>query len=138
MTELKKFHILIAEDDSDDAEIIQESFEKNTFFSKVDIVKNGQELIDFLSSCNGNLPQVILTDINMPIMNGIEAMAKIHANPELGDIACFVYSTTIDPVYKARCIKYGTKGFIIKPFSLQDFNEIPAKILAILNQEYSD
>ncbi len=131
MTLPNKLHILIAEDDIDDAETIFDSFSANPLFSKVDLVSNGKELLDFLENASEK-PDLILTDINMPIVNGIEALEQINEDEVLREIPAFVYSTAINPVYAAQCEALGTKGFLTKPFSLKDFNEIPNKILNIL------
>ncbi|MGK4569231.1 response regulator [Flavobacterium sp. 3HN19-14] len=129
----ESLHIIIAEDDIDDGEIIKESFEKHPAFAKVDVVANGKELLEFLRK-DGSKPDVILTDINMPIINGIEALKEISTHPELRKIAAFAYSTTINPIYEAKCMEFGTKGFLIKPFTLQEFYQIPDKVMAILKQ----
>jgi len=126
-----KLHIIIAEDDIDDGEIIQASFARHPSFLNVDIVKNGKELLDFLKSAK-NIPDIILTDINMPILNGIEALAAIHQDSSLKNIPAFVYSTAINPSYEAKCKELGTKGFLIKPFNLEEFYEIPNRILYML------
>lgn len=131
MTLPNKLHILIAEDDIDDAETIFQCFDTHPLFSKVDLVANGKELLDFLENPTDK-PDVILTDINMPIINGIEALAKINEIPSLREIPAFVYSTAINPVYASQCEALGTKGFLVKPFTLEGFNDIPNKILAIL------
>jgi len=132
MTLLKKLHILIAEDDFDDGEIIEASFDKHTAFVKVDLVKNGLELLEFLK--NNAKPDVILTDINMPILSGIDALKEICNDDTLRGIPAFVYSTAINPIYEAKCMELGTKGFLIKPYSLAEYDEIPNKILQILEQ----
>jgi len=126
-----ELHILIAEDDIDDGEIIEASFARHPSFLNVDIVKNGKELLDFLKSTK-NIPDIILTDINMPILNGIEALAEIHEDSSFRNIPAFVYSTTINPTYEAKCKELGTKGFLIKPFQLEEFYEIPNRILYML------
>jgi len=133
MTQLKDLHIVIAEDDEDDAEIIQQSFEKHTAFIKVDVVNNGKELLSFLKS-NNRKPDVILTDINMPILNGIEALKEISEDLLLSVIPAFVYSTTINPVYEAKSLELNSKGFLIKPYNLQGFDDIPEKIIAFLRE----
>jgi len=134
MTKLRQLHILIAEDDFDDGEIIEASFEKHTAFEKVSLVKNGQELLDFLKKNSSEKPDVILTDINMPILSGIDALKEICGDGDLQHIPAFVYSTAINPIYEARCMELGTKGFLIKPYSLAEYDEIPDKILEILNE----
>ena len=132
MVELKDLHIIIAEDDCEDGEIIEQSFLSHAAFAKVDMVNNGKELLDFLLATPAK-PHVILTDINMPILNGIEALCKICSDPRLASIPSFAYSTTINPVYEAKCLKLGVKGFLIKPFTISGFDEIPVKILEMLN-----
>lgn len=134
MTKLEDLHILIAEDDPDDGEIIQASFSKHSAFGKVEIVANGKELLENLKTDSAK-PDIILTDINMPILSGIEALEAIFDDSVLSQIPAFVYSTSINPVYQVKCMKLGTKGFIIKPFRLKDFDNIPNKILDILRQQ---
>ena len=130
---LNNLSILIAEDDFDDAEIIQESFLNNSHFSKVDVVKNGQELINYLKNCNA-CPHIILTDVNMPIMDGIEALEQISKDPVLSKIPCFVYSTSLNPTYEAKCDELGVKGFIVKPYTLEEFDNIPKEIITLLSK----
>jgi len=131
MTNVKSLHIVIAEDDFDDADIVQQSFESNGNFTKIELVKNGQELLNLLRNCS-SCPDVILTDINMPIMSGIEALREIYKDPALTPIPCFVYSTSINPTYEAQCKELGVKGFFIKPYSFEEFNNIPAVIVEVL------
>jgi CheY-like chemotaxis protein len=63
---LTNLHILIAEDDIDDADLINFSFGKCSYFNRINIVQNGVELLDFLNNNRGDLPGIILTDLNMP------------------------------------------------------------------------
>lgn len=133
MALLENLHIIIAEDDIDDGEIIEQSFLKHPSFNKISIVKNGKELLDFLKS-NNQKPDVILTDINMPIINGIEALAEISDHEELSKIIAFAYSTSINPIYEAKCLQYGVKAFLIKPFVLEEFDEIPHKIITTIDR----
>lgn len=131
MTQLQNLHIIIAEDDIDDGEIIEQSFAKHPAFLKISLVKNGKELLEFLK--NGlEKPDVILTDINMPIINGLEALAEISNDIELSKITAFAYSTSINPIYESKCMQYGVKAFLIKPFVLEEFDEIPHKILDVI------
>jgi CheY-like chemotaxis protein len=130
----RKLHIVIAEDDADDGEIMVDSFRRNGSFSQIDLVRNGVELLDFLNA-NGAMPNIILTDINMPLMSGIEALEEICDDPVLSAIPAFVYSSTLNPIYEAKCMRLGTKGFLIKPLSLQEFDEIPKRIISILETQ---
>jgi len=129
MTKQNNLHIIIAEDDYDDADVICESFNKNPDFTKVSLVANGEELLNYLKNSSNEIPDVILTDINMPILDGIEALQEISNNNLLNKIPCFVYSTSINPAYKEKCDLLGVKGYLIKPYSIEEFDEIPMKII---------
>lgn len=133
MAQLQNLHIIIAEDDIDDSEIIEQSFSKHPSFIKISLVKNGKELLEFLKT-NSQKPDVILTDINMPIINGIEALAEISSDSELNKITAFAYSTSINPIYESKCLQYGVKAFLIKPFVLEEFDQIPHKIINTINR----
>jgi len=132
MPEKYNLHIVIAEDDMDDADVITETFTNNPNFSKVSLVANGEELLNYLKNDQNENPDVILTDINMPIIDGIEALQEILSNDELKNIPCFVYSTSINPSYKEKCDDMGVKAYLIKPYSFEAFAEIPKTILSII------
>jgi len=134
-SDLKNLHVLIAEDDVDDADIITLSFEKCNFFNKVNLVKNGEQLLTFLNDNRNALPDVILTDLNMPKKDGYEAMVDIANDPDFKKIPVFVYSSTINPAYASKCKDLGAKDFLVKPFSLFDFDIIPDQIIKFLKQE---
>lgn len=132
---LDNLHIVIAEDDSDDADVMYETFNKNPNFEKVSIVNNGEELLNYLKNTANPVPDVILTDINMPILDGIEALQQILNDPDLKTIPCFVYSTSINPAYKEKCDVLGVKAYLIKPYSFEAFEEIPKNILTLIEQD---
>lgn len=132
---LNNLHIIIAEDDSDDAEVMYETFNKNPDFVKVSLVNNGEELLNYLKNGSNPVPDVILTDINMPILDGIEALKEILNDTNLKTIPCFVYSTSINPSYKEKCDSLGVKAYLIKPYSFEAFEEIPKNIVSIIAQE---
>jgi len=134
MCKLNKLTIIIAEDDEDDAMIIESSFSGNADFETVKMVKNGNELIEYLKL--NSLPDIILTDINMPIMDGIEALKIIYNSNNLNKIPCFVYSTSINPSYEMLCKNIGVKGYLVKPNNINDFDEIPKEIISILEKEF--
>src|SRR5690349_12318827 len=94
----KPIHILLADDDDDDQFIIKEAIsEFNNEHIKVSSVYDGLQLIDFLSKkgafMNETFPDLILLDINMPIMNGIQALTQIKNNKEFRSIPICMIST---------------------------------------------
>ena len=126
---LKKLHILIAEDDDDDAELVRLSFTKNQQCGQIDLVSNGVELLDYLKLNRANPPHLILTDLNMPKKNGYEALQEIFDDVDFSKIPVFIYSTTINPSYAIKCKAFGARDFIIKPSNLDAFESMPDRIL---------
>lgn len=130
--EKRNINILIAEDDADDADFIIESFGNHEFFQKVEIVKNGKELLEYVMNKEREKPDIILTDINMPLMNGFQALEEISKLKEYSEVLKFVYSTSINPSYKTRYSALDISGWITKPYSFNDFQKIPAQILQVI------
>ena len=122
-------HIVIAEDDEDDAELIHLSFKKSGYFHTIDHVGNGVELLEFLNKTRLTPPHIILTDLNMPKKNGYEALQEISQDQDFCKIPVFVYSTTVNPSYVSRCKELGAKDFLIKPFNLEEIDGMPRRIL---------
>jgi CheY-like chemotaxis protein len=129
MQAFKNLHVLIAEDDADDAFLVLQSFKKHEAFTKINLARNGEELMSYLKDNSHSLPDMILTDINMPIKTGIEALSDIFHNNEFSKIPVFVYSSTINPVYEVKCRELGARGYLVKPFSLEKFDDIPYQML---------
>lgn len=125
MAALKNLHIIIAEDDIDDSEMILESFVAHPAFDKVTMVKNGRELLDFLKSASEKKPDIVLTDINMPLVNGLEALKTIQRDTDLKDIITFAYSTSTTTLYINKCLDFGARAFFAKPIISEEFHQIP-------------
>ncbi|MHC0445385.1 response regulator [Flavobacterium sp. 3-218] len=134
MTKKTQFNIIIAEDDMDDTEVILDVFERNPKFNQIILVSNGEELLSYLNNPSNLIPDVILTDINMPIMNGIEALQQISEINSLKDIPCFVYSTGLNPIYQQKCDFLGVKACLIKPYTIKEFEQIPESIVRFLEK----
>ncbi len=132
MIEKRNLNILIAEDDADDADFILESFGKHEYFQKVEIVKNGKELIEYVLNKEREKPDIILTDINMPLMNGLQALEEISKLNEYSEVLKFVYSTSINPSYKTLYSALDISGWITKPYTFNEFQKIPAQIIQVM------
>ncbi len=127
----KVIQILLVEDDQLDAMDIKRTLDKLGIMYKMTLAKNGEEAVDVL---NGNhpesfdpLPDVVLIDINMPRMNGIEFLSTIRGNEKWKDLKCFIITTSDERVDKEKARELGVSGYIVKPFkanssSLDSFN----------------
>ena len=114
--------ILMAEDDSDDQLLVRDALSEAGFGIDLRFVTNGVELMDYLHQRNqfqsggaSPRPGLIILDLNMPKMDGREALKEIKANPELKKIPVVILTTsTADPDI-ARAYDLGANSFISKP-----------------------
>ena len=129
MLQRKELFIIIADDDPDDVELLREAFENHPAYKKVKCYNNGVELIAAIEK-DDLKPDVILTDINMPVMGGLEALDNLR----LHKIPTVVFSTIANPTLETRYLELGVIGFLKKPFNYKGYSELPKKVNDILEK----
>lgn len=123
--------ILMADDDEDDRFMARDAFELNRLNNELYFVKDGVELLDYLHN-EGEFtdpekaprPGLILLDLNMPRMDGREAMKVIKSDPELRSIPIVVLTTSSAEEDVVRSYDLGVNSFITKPVTFQGLVEI--------------
>jgi CheY-like chemotaxis protein len=100
---------------------VQRTFKKQNVQHRLEVARDGKEALLHLRTV-GTKPQVILLDINMPRMNGLEFLRELRADPKLARIAVFVMSTSANPSDKSIAFQFNVAGYIVKPLSSEDFN----------------
>src|SRR5687768_12222627 len=119
--------IILAEDDDGHANLVQRNLERAGVLNGFARVHDGQELLDCLAARKrtDGLPLgnelVILLDINMPRIDGIEALRQIKANPETQRIPVIMLTTTDDPREVNRCYELGCNVYVTKPVDYEGF-----------------
>lgn len=125
----KELTILVAEDDDGHAELIQSGLKSAGVCNPFIRFENGQDVWDFLSnhknseSSNQTRCYLLLLDINMPIMDGVELLRRIKGDPDLKDIPVLMLTTTDDPREIEECYKIGCNLYITKPVDFLKFAE---------------
>lgn len=124
--------ILIAEDDEDDKEFLMLAFHKLTDRHKVHIAGNGQEALEFLSGISDEkeLPCLIVLDLNMPVLDGLQTLEALKNKPRFENIPKVVFTTSDSTVDKMRCLSQGATDFMVKPSNMTD---IQKSIRSMLN-----
>lgn len=128
MENYKELIILIAEDDDGHAELIREGLEESGICNKIIRFPNGQAVWDFLTD-TGTLTidkhnsYLLLLDINMPKMNGIEVLRQIKSNEELKEIPVIMLTTTDDVREVEECYKLGCNFYVTKPVNFLSFTD---------------
>jgi CheY-like chemotaxis protein len=114
---MKKFRILIADDDHDDFYTIKQAFHDLHLDHTLEHVEDGQQLLNWLQMCGTSSqewPDIILLDINMPKVNGIQALRELRANCKYGGIPVIMHSTGSHMEQINKCIKLGANGYVAK------------------------
>ncbi|HST60343.1 MAG TPA: response regulator [Longimicrobium sp.] len=115
-------NILLVEDDDVDVMNVQRAFRKNDIANPLFVAANGLEALQML---RGNaLPRerrLVLLDLNMPRMNGIEFLHALRADPELHPTPVVVLSTSNDDRDRVNAYNLNVAGYILKPVTFQNF-----------------
>ena len=121
MSEEKLINILLVEDDEVDIMNVQRAFRKNNINNPLFIARNGLEALEMLHSQQIPKPHVIILDINMPKMNGLEFLQAMRADENLKRISVFVMTTSNEDSDKLNAYNLNVAGYILKPLSFEKF-----------------
>ena len=136
--------VVIIEDDEDDQLMLNEIFKSLNYKNAIIFFKDGNDALDYLNKTD-IIPFLILSDINMPKINGFELRAKVHTN-ELLNIKCIPYlffTTTANKKSVIDAYSMSVQGFFVKPNSHQKLESTITKIMeywkeCIAPNEYED
>ncbi len=116
--------ILICDDDEDDLYLVKSVFNDTKFSNQTVYLKNGVELLDYLQNQkNDTAVGLVLLDLNMPKMDGREALKMIKSNPEFRRIPVIILTTSNSPQDIYQCYELGANCFITKPSSYEGLND---------------
>ena len=126
----KNSPVIIIEDDEDDREFIREVFLKLNYPNKVLFFGDGQQALDYLLT-TPELPFLILSDINMPKLNGFELIDKMRTDAAL-QLKCIPYlffSTAADQKTVIKAYSLSAQGFFVKPSNMLEMEEVIRDIM---------
>jgi len=123
--------ILMVEDDPADIELTLQAFKQARFTNKVQVARDGVEALDFLF-CRGQFagrnaedaPHMILLDLNLPRVNGVEVLRRIKSEKRTQDIPVVVLTASDRDRDIAECRQLGAKAYITKPVNIQRLCEV--------------
>lgn len=120
--------ILLVEDDDIDAMIVQRAFDKLRIINPIVRAKDGIYALELLRSATVSRPYIILLDLNMPRMGGLEMLEELRADKNLTNNVVFVLTTSKDDEDKFAAYRQNIAGYIVKE-SLQDGFDDLVKLL---------
>lgn len=135
--------ILLAEDDLRDVELTLEALNQHNIANSVDVVNDGAAALDYLYNRgnyagrkNGN-PAVVLLDLKMPRLNGVDVLRTIKSDPALKTIPIVVLTSSREETDLKQCYELGVNAYVVKPVEFGDFMDAVKTLgsfWAILNE----
>ena len=127
--ENKQLGILHVEDDAVDAMVMERALKKCDLNYVLYQARNGLDALDLLRGTNEKekiqpLPKIILLDLNMPKMNGIEFLRELRADKNIRSISVFIMTTSNDERDRSEAFNLNVAGYMIKPISLENYTSI--------------
>ena len=118
-------NILLVEDDEVDVMNVKRAFDKNHITNPLFVAGNGLEALEKLRS--GEVPQgrrIVLLDLNMPKMNGIEFLRELRNDPALAPTPVVVLTTSNNDRDKIDAYNLNVAGYLVKPVTFGEFSEL--------------
>lgn len=121
--------IIMAEDDDGHAVLIERNLRRAGVTNGIVRLRDGQEVLDYLRAEGAHRgrrvhgPLLLLLDINMPRVDGVEVLRQLKASPQTAAIPVIMLTTTDDPREVARCYELGCSVYVTKPVAYDAFSE---------------
>jgi CheY-like chemotaxis protein len=128
-TDSRLLNILLVEDDEVDVMNVRRAFQKNHIANPLFVATNGVEALELLRS--GAVPKdrrMVLLDLNMPQMNGIEFLRELRRDPELHWIPVVVLTTSNDERDRIEAYDLNVAGYLLKPVTFGNFCDLMATL----------
>ena len=122
-------NFLLIEDDEIERLKFSRVMKKNEYNHQITEAENGEIALEILEDTNRELPDVVLLDLNMPKMNGLEFLKKLKSSERLHHIPVLILSTSNNNNDLKECYKAGIAGYIVKPLKYEEYQQ---KIKALI------
>lgn len=129
--------ILYVDDDSDDCQILAESFAATTDVPDLICAGDGEEAIVYLNSVSDEaLPSLIILDLNMPKLDGRQTLNQIKSDPHLAGIPVVILSTSSNRTDREACVRLGAASYFEKPYHYDGYKEIVKRCLPLMKPSF--
>ncbi len=130
----RPLNILLVEDDEVDVLLVKRAFAEARVANPLKVVSNGIEALAFLRDENTRADRrIVLLDLNMPKMNGLEFLRELRADPELKHTTVIVMTTSKDDQDRIEAFQLNVSGYVVKPLTFAAF----AVTMATLNKYWT-
>ena len=125
--------ILLVEDDMVDILTVERAMAEIGLNNPLQVVANGMEALEYLDNRENEVPCMILLDLNMPRMTGLEFLQELESRREIKKFPVIVLTTSNENRDVSRSFQYGVAGYIVKPLDYKQFVETVKMISSYWN-----
>lgn len=120
--------VLLVEDNASDVELVLHSLRKNNFANRIRVARDGAEALDIMLGTGGDVlpadtPKLILLDLKLPKVDGLEVLSRLKADPRTRSIPVVVLTSSREDRDLNSCYKLGANSYIVKPVDFIRFTE---------------
>jgi CheY-like chemotaxis protein len=132
---MKKFSILVIENDPDEQVFIKEAFDETPYFDLLGLLTSGQELLPYLQA--ETLPDLILSELLMPVMDGFDVISTVKSDQQFEKLPVYIMSTTALEAIIEKCLHLGAAAYIEKPNLLLGYSGFLERLYTIAEDNIS-
>jgi two-component system response regulator len=131
---MKQPAILLVEDNPDDAELTVRAFKNSRIANEIVVARDGAEAIDYLfgtgkfAASPPDLPAVVILDLNLPKVPGIEVLKRIRSTPRTELLPVVILTTSVEEKDVLGCYRGGCNAYVQKPVSFDEFLDAAGKL----------
>lgn len=129
---MMQFKIVIVENDEDEQTFMKEGFDATGQFEILALVSNGDALLEWMRQHPASLPDVVLSDLNMPGKNGYDIITELKNDPAYTHIPVIITSTSSTKTFIDKCLALGAAHFLVKPETFIEYVPFVNKLHAVI------
>jgi len=117
--------ILLVEDNPNDVELALHALKKNNLSNRIEVVRDGAEALDFIfgKGADSNRPKVILLDLKLPKVDGLEVLKRLKSDPQTRSIPVVMLTSSREECDIVKSYQLGVNSYIVKPVDFEQFTE---------------
>ena len=132
---MKKYSIIIVENDEDEQFFMKEGFDASGLFEIITQVSNGDDLLEWLNDHPSVEPDLILSDLNMPGKNGLDILDAMKSNPKWAPFPVIITSTSSTKSIMEKCYAKGAAEYLVKPETFIDYQPFVKNLHHVVMQK---
>ena len=118
---MKKYKLVIVDNDEDELFFMKSGIEQTGLFEIIAQAEHGHHVLEWLETNSTGLPDLILSDLNMPVKDGYELLEALQGEQPYAHVPVVITSTAATPSTIAKCLTLGATDYLIKPDTFLDY-----------------